>query len=614
MPAFIITSTMKHLSVFIVLVFLAALLTGCAAEPETTAEETLVIRNDAAAAAATAELPSSDQYTADVRLADGDAAITGRGAAIKDGVLRITEAGIYRLAGEWDGGVVVDCTGDAELVLCGLRLRGEGFALYAKSCDSLTLTTDAAFGQNYFSESYTETDGGIALECDAPLTLRGDGWLTLQAAGDGLKAKKSLTVESGNLTVNAAGFGLKSDSLTLSGGSTTVDADGDALKGDAITLSDGTYALTAGDEGMDAASVTVAGGNLTLNTQGNAVKADNIVFSGGAGDIYAALDALQAVSDLTIAGGDWDIKTANGAGMAYYHIDTGGFGPGFGGGSTATYSLPAYSCKALKSDASIHLTGGRIVLDSEDDAIHGTTDVVIGGAELYIRSNDDAIHCDKNLSIESGYILISSCFEGLEAEVITMNGGYADIYSANDGINASSAASGGFGWDAAFYMNGGECHIYVFGSSNIGDGVDSNGAIVISGGYITSSTSGYSQENGMDSGSSFVVNGGIVASGGNSGMQESASSYSTQCTAVLTLSSMVSAGTDCVVTDENGAVILTFTPYRDANSLVFSHPDFRIGKTYTVTAGSYTQDFTFESTSYSNRGSRGFGPGGGRPF
>lgn len=603
---------MKHLSIFVVLALLAALLTGCAAEPEPVVEDSPVIQNDVAAAAVSAELPSSEQYTADIRLADGAANITGRGAAVKDGVLRITEAGIYRLAGEWDGGVVVDCAGDAELVLCGLRLRGEGFALYAKSCDSLTLTTDAAFGQNYFSETYTEADGGIALECDAPLTLRGDGWLTLQSAGNGLKVKDDFGLESGNLTVNAAGFGIKADTVALAGGSTTVDADGDALKGDAILLSSGSFDLTAGDEGMDAASVTVAGGELTLNTQGNAVKADTLCFSGGTGNIYSAQDALQTTVDLTIAGGDWTIKTANGAGMAYYHIDTGGFGPGFGGGSSTTYSLPEYSCKALKSDASIHLTGGKIVLDSEDDAVHGATDVVIDGAELYVRSNDDGIHCDKNLTVESGYILISSCFEGLEAEIITYNGGYADIYSANDGINTSSS-TGGFGWsDSAFYMNGGECHVYVFGSSNIGDGVDSNGAIVISGGYITSSTSGYTQENGMDSGSSFVVNGGIVASGGNSGMQESASSYSTQCTAVLSLSSVVSAGTDCVVTDENGTVILTFTPYRDANSLVFSHPDFQIGKTYTVTAGSYTQDFTFESTSYSNRSGHGFG--GGRPF
>ena len=141
----------------------------------------------------------------------------------------------------------------------------------------------------------------------------------------------------------------------------------------------------------------------------------------------------------------------------------------------------------------------------------------------------------------------------------------------------------------------------------MGDGVDSNGAIYINGGRITAGTDGSTMENGIDSGSSFVVTGGILAASGNAGMQESASTYSTQCAAVLELMSGVQAGTECVVTDEDGNVVMTYTPYRWCTCIVLSHPDFQIGRTYTLTAGSQTKTFTFTSVSYSERGFGGFG-------
>ena len=212
---------------------------------------------------------------------------------------------------------------------------------------------------------------------------------------------------------------------------------------------------------------------------------------------------------------------------------------------------------------------------------------------------------------------MEDCFEGIEASNVTINGGDTDVFSVNDGLNTTSGEMGfmpfgSSGSSSVFEMNGGTLDIVITGTtSNLGDGVDANGSFTMNGGYLTASTVGGTMENGLDSGSNFLVTGGIIAASGNSGMQESASASSTQCTAVLSLGSYVSGGTECLVTDSDGEVLIAYTPANACNCIIVSHPDFEIGGTYTLTAGSLTQSFTFSSVSYSSSGEMSGGPGGG---
>lgn len=592
-----------------------ALAGGCAAQTDA-ADKGTSVSNDIAAAAVLAE-PGDGSYTADIRLSAGEADIRGTGAALSDGELRITQSGCYRLAGELDGCVTVDCSGEVELVLCGLRIRGGGWAIYAKSCKALTLTLTEDFGQSYLSQTSTAEENGVCLESKAPLTIRGSGLLTLQAAGVGLRGAGAVRLEGGALTVNAGGAGIKAKSggsIAVSGGSLTVRSGDDALKAPYVAISGGTVSLEAEGRGVDAGEFALTDGTLSVSSGSDGIRTETLVsVSGGSAAIEAGRDGIQSEGDVEIGGGTLSVLCAGGGGNALQCFDSGGVGgPGWGSSSGEEYYvLPDYSCKAVKADGGIRLLGGALDLSSADDAVHAAGAIEIADVYLTICSSDDAVHSDTDLTIDSGTILISDCFEGLEAGTITINGGDIDIYSVNDGINASSKTdSGGFGWgsSAVFTMNGGEVDIFVTGSSsNMGDGVDSNGAIYINGGRITAGTDGSTMENGIDSGSSFVVTGGILAASGNAGMQESASTYSTQCAAVLELMSGVQAGTECVVTDEDGNVVMTYTPYRWCTCIVLSHPDFQIGRTYTLTAGSQTKTFTFTSVSYSERGFGGFG-------
>lgn len=591
-----------------------ALLAGCAAESDTIA---VIDPTDTSSYEAVAE-----GEVVSIVLSGDRAQIGGKGAALQGGELLISKAGVYSLSGALNGCVTIDCAGDVELILNGVAVSGGIWALYARDCASLTLTLpDGA--ENTLRQSAPADENGVALESKSAVTVRGGGTLSLEAAGAGLRCADALTLTGGTVNVNAADLGVKAKGdgiVTLSGGALNVNAGTDALKGETIALCGGTAALTAGERGVDAVDFTLSSGALAITSGGDGVRTDSLLtISGGTVAIDSGCDGLQSDGDVVISGGALDILCADGGGNAIRRVDSGGVGgPGFGFGSasTETYELPEESCKAIKADGAITVSGGTISLNSADDSIHAAGLIEISDCALDICSSDDAIHSDTDLIIQSGTIVISDCFEGIEAGTITINGGDIDIYSVNDGINASSGSDGGFGFgnSAVFTMNGGEVDIFVTGTtSNLGDGIDSNGAIYINGGRITASTDGSTMENGIDSGGSFVVTGGILAASGNSGMQESASTSSTQCAAVLTLSGGIAAGTECVITDAQGNIVMTYTPYRWASCLVVSHPDFTIGKTYTLTAGSTTKSFTFSSVSYSERGF-GFGGPGGRPF
>lgn len=583
---------------------------------------------------ALAAAPGAESYAADIRLENGSAAITGTGAALADGVLSITEPGRYRLEGSLTGRIEVRSSGAVELVLCGLNVQGESVALYAKSGESLTVTLASDFGQSSLSQTADNEDAAVILS-NIPLTVNGSGSLLLQGASGGVIAKGSLTVAGGSIGVLCGGNGLQakdsrsdSGSILLSGGNLTVQAGGDALKAASIEIAGGLVSLSARDEGADAEALVLSGGQLSLTSQGNGAKANTITVSGGSLTLNAALDGLHALEMLQISGGELSLTCGGGGGDAINTVDSGSGmmmgGPGRGRGASAeattttTTAVTAdVSAKALKSDGDISVTGGCITVSSADDSIHAAGSVTIDDGQITLISNDDGIHADEAIVINGGTILVEDCFEGIEASNITLNGGDTDIFSVNDGLNTASGEMGfppfGGGSSSLFEMNGGTLDIVITGSMmNLGDGVDANGSFIMNGGHLTASTVGGTMENGLDSGSNFVVNGGIIAASGNAGMQESAAATSTQCTAVLSLNGYVYGGTECTVTDSEGKVLLTYTPANACTCIIVSHPDFEIGGSYTLTAGSLSQSFSFTSVSYSSSGEMGGRPGGGR--
>lgn len=654
-----------------------ALLAGCSAsvaEPESAPAEAAVLSLEAL------------EPTALDLSAPGEAV---EGVSYENGTFTITRAGQYRVTGSLDGQLAVDADGAVELILAGAYIRGPE-ALCVLMNSPVTITTAAGTDNTlYDGADAPDETATAALLSNAPLTLGGEGSLTvLGGANNGVRAKSVITVQGGTLIVRAADNGLKaSGTLTVTGGDIRVTSGGDGLSAESgrlgsgdITVRGGAVTLAASQRGIDAeGAVSVWGGVLDITSADDAVKGRTVSVTGGeltaasacdgiqaetllsvtngalsvsAGDdalraeeisilggelaLSSEGDGVQADTLVSVAGGSLSVTTAGGGGDA---INKAGdsFGPMM---RTAQSTTLDHSAKGLKSDGDIHVSGGVIVLDTADDAVHAGLLCTIDGGALSIRSSDDALHADDMLVINDGTVDITDCFEGLEAFAIEVNGGDITIRAVNDGINANGSEFGmmGFGsWgrsrqteteveitsisgEATTYyrQTGGTVDLVVTGNTmNVGDGIDSNGYVYIDGGVLTVSTFGNTQEGGIDTGRDGpIVTGGMVMAGGASMMQETWAGESTQCCAVV-YCDLQPGGTPVTIYDENGDEIWTVTLENTFNCVVLSHPALEMGHVYTVDYGGGTETLDFTSSSNLRVGSSssgwGFGWGFGFP-
>ena len=301
----------------------------------------------------------------------------------------------------------------------------------------------------------------------------------------------------------------------------------------------------------------------------------------------------------------------------------------------------------------LKITGGSLEITAVSDAIHAKEDIGICEASISMNAEDDAVHSDTKLYIESGTLEILSCYEGLEAVEITIDGGDITIYPDDDGINASSGSSD---WMKMFIRpgeNGAEnstddskdeedeelSPIVTVNGGNItiinneawdADGIDSNGDIIINGGNIfislTDSGSNNALDYGSESGGVCEINGGTVVACGSSQMAEEISEDSQQgfiyCTTVSS-SAGVSAdadseksaedgGTELTLTDSDGNVLLQENIPCSFSCVILSTSKIQNGETYQLLIdGSEAAEVTAGESTKGGFGGGGFGGGHG---
>lgn len=132
-----------------------------------------------------------------------------------------------------------------------------------------------------------------------------------------------------------------------------------------------------------------------------------------------------------------------------------------------------------------------------------------------LHKYDGAFYSRNTLNINAGdkgtgVLNIKAQNEGLNSELhLTINGGIINITSGNDGINTNEDKV------SVTTMNGGTLNITCDGSSGEGDGIDSNGWIVINGGTVNAQACSTSIDAGIDSDNGIYINGGKVIASGN---------------------------------------------------------------------------------------------------
>jgi len=110
----------------------------------------------------------------------------------------------------------------------------------------------------------------------------------------------------------------------------------------------------------------------------------------------------------------------------------------------------------------------------------------------------------------NGKLQINAANEGLDSELhLTIDGGDISIVSGNDGINTNEDNV------SVTTINNGRLSIVVDGATGEGDGIDSNGWLVINGGTVLTQACAFSGDAGIDSDKGIHINGGIVVASGN---------------------------------------------------------------------------------------------------
>lgn len=276
------------------------------------------------------------------------------GYKVKNTALTINEAGTYTVSGSCaDGSITVKKgTTGVTLVLDGLTLTSADTAPIAcnKSTEVTIVAADgsvnaladaAANNDDNYPDNENAENAVIKCKDGSKVTLGGTGSLTVTANGkNGIKSGATtdtegeawMTIEDLTLAISAPVNDAINAEATLSvrSGQLTIDAADDAIHSD-YTLNIGntgtsgpTIAINSCYEGLEAATLNVYSGDITIQATDDCLNAANsdltdfkftMTISGGSINAYTTTgDGFDSNGDLTISGGTvvvWSANTAD---------------------------------------------------------------------------------------------------------------------------------------------------------------------------------------------------------------------------------------------------------------------------------------------------------------
>lgn len=536
-----------------------------------------------------------ESKTVTINLNGTSASSSSDSVKISGSKVTITEEATYLISGELtDGMLIVNAkdTAKLQLVFNGVDITSKtSAALYVLEADKVFITlADGTTNTLANGGEFTAIDNNnidAALFSKQDLTMNGTGSLTVTSpAGHGVVCKDDLVITGGNYVVNSASHGLDAnDSVRIINATLNIDAGKDAIHA----------------ENTDDASlgfIYISSGNIKAEAEGDGIHAS------------AYMQIADGTIELLVGGGSEN-------GSKEYSDSFGGFmGGGKGGGmrptsmqgSSTVTDESSTSMKGLKSTNSMLISGGNITINSADDSVHSDVSIVINGGSFSIASGDDAIHAEDTLTITAGEINISESYEGLEALHIDVQGGNIKLVASDDGLNAAGGTDqsgttggrdgmfggmGGPGGMAGGMSSNSNGSIKISGGNlyinSSGDGMDANGTLEISDGYIVVVGPTRGDTATLDYDTSATITGGTFIGTGASGM---AQTFSDSKQGVISVSvGNQSAGTKILLKDKNGNTIIEHTPELDFAVVILSDAKIKKGSTYTITVGSESGEF-----------------------
>jgi len=461
------------------------------------------------------------------------------------------------------------------------------------------------------ANSTTTNDDEWSLDGAVAITLDGS---TATANGAGVE------VSGSTVTISAAGTYVLSGQLD---GQVIVDTDDEdvvALVLDGADISSSTSAAIAVANAEDV--VVSLSGNNTLSSTGDDADYNAALFSdadltiSGDGSLTvnsSVNDGITSHDDLVILSGDITVTAGDDGlrGKDSLTIE----------GGTVTVDAGG---DALKSDNDedetrgyVYIAGGTVDLAAGDDGVQAETDIVIAGGATTLEAEDDGLKSEVNIVISGGATAVENSYEGVESYYVTIEGGALAVNASDDGINATSGTStttdiGGIVEEddgAMVAITGGETTV-----NSAGDGIDSNGSVLVTGGSTTVFGSSEDREGALDANGTIVVDSGTVLAVGMTFMATSPESSSAQGWLSASLEQTYSAGQNVQVLDDGGTVIAEFTSIKSFQSVVLSDAAITNGETYTITVnGDSAGSAVAGVAAAGSEGAGGGAPVGGAP-
>lgn len=257
------------------------------------------------------------------------------------------------------------------------------------------------------------------------------------------------------------------------------------------------------------------------------------------------------------------------------------------------YECGSDDADTATKDVDTSAAGANVIIaDGTENTVHGsyvariykpgTVELNAAGTEVLdakkLHKYDAAFYSRKSMNVSggelgTGVLNIYADNEGLDSELhLTVNGGNINIFSGNDGINTNEDGV------SVTTINGGTLKIQVTGETGEGDGIDSNGWLVINGGTVTAAACSFSGDAGIDSDMGIHINGGTVIATGSmlDHIENGGQTY-----VVFSFSQKQDGMKTVCLKNEAGEAILEHIPENNFTIMVFTSPELVEG-TYTL--------------------------------
>ena len=466
------------------------------------------------------------------------ATVSGRGAKADGSTITITEEGVYVVSGTLeDGQIIVDASDSdkVQIVLNGVNINCETNAtIYVREADKVFITlaensSNTLGGGNEYTQIDDNTVDGVIFS-KSDLVCNGTGSLTIEADyKHGIVSKDDLVITGGTYKITAADNGITAkDQLKILDGSFDIDAANSAVKAKNtddtelgnIYIAGGIFTIEAEQDGFHATgSIVVDDGTITVNSGDDGFHADlDTVIHGGTILVEKSYEGLEG-KRVVVNGGDITVNASD-------------------DGANAAGSGDDDSNAASSNDDS-----SAVVNSGDDSSISGTAD----GKEPPQMPPDTENGSDMQPS------------QDFDPENAPSGG------NAPQDFDPGNAPSDG---DAPQMMQGGpggggnsELYIKITGGtltvSADGDGLDSNGGLLVTGGTTIVYGPTSDGDSALDYDGSAIVTGGTLAAIGSAGMTESFDEASTQPVITYYCTETQSADTIITLTDSDGSALFT---------------------------------------------------------